>query len=126
MQEHSTTDAAAAVLKRMGLVLPASAHVELAEQIRGMDDSARLVAVMPEADWTSLRATITREAPHGLVFSADENATFGPAEDGWHASDTPGLTTAETTWANGSEGLTIGFAPAAPGRVRVFLFWFQT
>jgi hypothetical protein len=117
----------AAILKRIGLTLPPSARVEYADYMAGMDDAARLLMTMTDADWQAFLTDITRRAPRLPEFLEDANPLLGPTDGKWNPSATKGLKTGQVVWGvNQSEGLNIGFAPVGDGKVRVFLFWHQT
>lgn len=116
-----------AIIKRIGLTLPSSAQVEYADYTAGMDDAARLLLLMSQADWTAFLDGIVRKAPRPPEFGEDLNFALGPEKEGWKPETTKGLKTGQVVWGvNQSEGLNIGFAPVGDGKVRVFLFWHQT
>jgi len=116
-----------AILKRIGLALPPSAQVEYADHTAGMDDAARVLLVMSQADWVAFLDGIVRRSPRPPEFADDLNFALYPEKQGWNPGSVKGLTTGQVAWGvNQSEGLNIGFAPADGGRVQVFLFWHQT
>jgi hypothetical protein len=116
-----------AILKRIGLTPPPSAQIEYVDYTNGMDDAARLLLVMPQADWTAFLADIVHKVPRSPEFAEDLNFALGPGREGWHPEAAKGLKTGQVAWGvNESENLNIGVAPAGDGKVRVFLFWHQT
>lgn len=116
---------ASAIADRIGLRLPATAKAEFAERFAGQDDAARLVLVMPDADWAGLRATLPLSAPDQPPLSADANFHLGPDRGDWAPSRSAGLQTVQLPWRDGVESLNLGVAPADPGQTRVFVFWHQ-
>ncbi len=116
-----------AILQRIDLTLPPSAQMEYADYMAGMDDAARVLLVMPQADWTTFLAGIVRRSPRPPEFTEEFNFALGPGKQGWNPESAKGLKTGQVAWGvNESEGLNIGVAPAADGTVRVFIFWHQT
>ena len=113
-----------AIAQRIGLTLPTDAVIEHAEAIRGQDDAARLVLVLPEAGRKAMAQQRAANDPAPLPFEADANFHLGPDGAGWTPGKAAGLTTTQLVWRGGTEALNIGSAPAA-GKVRVFLFWHQ-
>lgn len=113
------------IAAQMGITIPADATVDYAEPIEGRDSAARLVLVLPEAAWASWRGQLVPTGPDQPPFTALENYELGADQGGWTPSKAPGLTTTQVHW-RGSESLNIGQSPTGDGRVRVFLFWFQT
>ena len=112
---------AAAHAARIGLSLPAGTRAEFADWMTGLDDACRLVLVMPEGRWAAFRSSLPSEA-----FEMDGGHRLGPDEGRWTPSRVPGLSSAQFfPWRN-AEALNIGFAPAGPGEVRIFVFWHQT
>lgn len=110
---------------QIGLTIPADATVEYAERIDGRDSAARLVLIVPAASWTRWRDTLVPAAVDQPPFTAAENYELGSDEGLWTPSKAAGLTTVQRRW-RGSELLNIGQSPQSDGRVRVYLFWFQT
>lgn len=120
---------AARILREIGLPRPASARVTYAEYMSGIDAAGRLALVMSAADWDRWRMRIARGSPRALLFSRNAEETFMLAPDddpGWRPQDAAGLRVASTNWADETQGLNVGVAPAGAGRVRVFLFWHET
>ena len=98
-----------------------------ADHTAGMDDAARVLLVMSQADWVAFLDGIVRRSPRPPEFADDLNFALYPEKQGWNPGSVKGLTTGQVAWGvNQSEGLNIGFAPADGGRVQVFLFWHQT
>lgn len=109
-----------------GLRLPASAKVVFAHRMRGLDDAAQIVALMPTADWQVLEHWIEATVPGTQPPSVEDAAYLGTDHDGWTPGREPHLSARQIPWRDGVESLNIGSAPAGPGMVRVFIFWFQT
>ncbi|MET0271009.1 MAG: hypothetical protein ABW173_11340 [Sphingomonas sp.] len=109
-----------------GLTLPASAEIMFARQMHGLDDAAQIIAVMPIADWRSLERRIEATVPGTEPPTGDAAGYLGTDHGAWQPGRQPGLTTRQVPWRGGVEWLNIGAAPAGPGMVRVFIFWFQT
>lgn len=108
-----------------GVTIPPDATVEYAQAIAGRDSAARMVLVLPEASWRVWRGQLVPDKPDQPPFTAAENYELGPDDGRWTPSKAPGLTTVQVRW-RGSEALNIGQSPLGDGRVRVFIFWFQT
>lgn len=105
---------------RIGLPLPAGTRVVFAEWTTGLDDSARLSFVTPEAAWASLRAGMPT-----LTFETQNNFHLGRNRHAWRPESAPGLTTAQVRWRDRAEYMNIGVAPLGTGEVLIFLFWHQ-
>lgn len=116
---------APAVAALMGLTLPPGATVEYKRVDNGMDQSARLVLLVPEAEWRAWRDRVVPPGGGLPRFSADGVVNLGSDDGGWAPSAARELTAVQRRW-RGSEALNIGQAPAGGGRVRVWLYWFQT
>lgn len=109
----------------VGLKLPASAKVVFVHQMHGIDDAAQMIAVMPIGDWHALERRIEATVP-GLEPPSIQGLAFLGADNGdWQPSQQSGLTARQVPWRHGVESLNIGAAPAGPGMVRVFIFWFE-
>lgn len=115
---------AAALLKHVGLAMPPAA-VEFYEYDDGLDDAARVKLVMSEADWATMRnepaLRMKGEGLRGLILTgmlSSDHGDWRPQADGATIIAHRDLPDAER--------LTVGYAPAGPGRVRVYLFWHQT
>jgi hypothetical protein len=111
----------AAYSRRIGLPLPPGTRAEFADWTIGLDDACRLVLVMPEAGWAALRSSLPSE-----TFEAEGSYRLGPDEGRWTPRQAPGLVSAQFFPWRGAEAMNIGFAPAGPGEIRVFVFWHQT
>lgn len=109
-----------------GLILPARASIEFVERMQGMDEAVQIIAVMPTADWQALERRIEATVPDAAAPSRDGAGHLGTDHGGWQPGRQAGLTARQVPWRQGTEALNIGAAPAGPGMVRVFLFWFQT
>ncbi len=123
--EQETAARAAQILARIGFPLPDSAVVEHAVMERGLDDNARIVAVLPEAAWRPIATRLIAGDPGAPSFSAEDNAMLGPDVGGWQPGRAAGLRTIQRRWNDGREAINVGGAPAGAGRVRMFLFWHQ-
>lgn len=110
----------------IGLTLPANARVTFANRMRGLDDAAQVIAVMPVADWRDLERRLLATIPDTAPPTREAVAHLGTDHDEWTPGSQPHLTARQLPWRGGVESLTIGAAPAGPGMVRVFIFWFQT
>jgi hypothetical protein len=109
-----------------GLMLPASAQVVFAHSMHGLDDAAQIIATMPIADWDALERQIEVTVPGMPPPSRDGAGYLGTDQGEWQPGKQPGLTARQVPWRKGTQSLNIGAAPAAPGTVRVFIFWFET
>lgn len=115
---------APALFKHIGLPMP-PATVELYEYDEGMDDMARVVLVMSEADWATMRGTPPLSSIEDRQWDRSQALLF-PADHGaWRPSRDKALI-AGYTWLPKAEFLKVGYSPAGPGRVRVYLVWGQT
>lgn len=115
---------AASFLRMIGLPVP-PAIVEFYRYAPGMDDSARVILVMSQSDWDRMQRTPPLNTiPSGRWNSFD--AMLLPDNEGnWRPRNDKAITATQTHLAN-REALNIGYSPAGPGRVRVYLFWFET
>lgn len=112
---------AAAYVGRIGLHLPAGTRAEFAAWMTGLDDAARLILIMSEANWAVLRSGLPPAS-----FEVENGPRLGPDEGGSMPGSAPGLLSAQFhPWRDRAEALNIGFAPAAAGEVRVFVLWHQ-
>lgn len=109
----------------IGLTLPASARVIFADRMRGLDDAARIIAVMPAADWRDLERRLLATVPDAAPPTREAVAHLGTDHDGWTPGKQAQLTARQLPWRGGAESLNIGAAPAGPGMMRVFIFWFE-
>lgn len=123
--KSNDANSASHVIEKIGLKLPASANIEYFKYLPGMDDSARLVLTLAEADWPPLLAQINAKSEREVVFAASDNFLLSDDGQDWKPSVTPGLETGQAALAN-AEWLNVGVAPNGPGRLRVFLFWHRT
>ncbi|WP_283514549.1 hypothetical protein [Sphingomonas sp. 2R-10] len=123
--EQETAARGRTILGRIGLPLPDSAVIEHATMERGLDDNARIVAVLPEAAWRPIATRLAARDPAAPPFSAEANAMLGPDAAGWAPRRAPGLRTIQRRWNDGGEVVNVGVAPAGAGRVRLFLFWHE-
>ncbi len=121
--EREDARATAALVKRVGLALPASDTIEHSDESQGIDDAIWLVVVMPRADWEALRARLPAE-DGPPVFSTGSNLMLGPDNGAWRPSEAAGLTSAQLRWAGGAQTLNIGVVQAL-GKIRLFLFWHE-
>lgn len=111
--------------KAIGLTLPASAKVVFVQQMHGIDDAAQFIAVMPIDEWHALEHRIAATVSGIQPPSNDGLADLGTDNSDWQPNKQLGLTARQVPWRHGKESLNIGAAPAGPGMVRVFIFWFQ-
>lgn len=122
----SLKEQADTIFKRVGLTPPRSAVVEFAEYQHGMDDNARLVMVMPAADWAAMQASppLNGVAPHS--YTREEAVRLGASRGGWRPRDDPSVVAKQVLLNGGLEGLNVGVGSAGTDRVRVYLYWIQT
>lgn len=101
------------------------ATVELYDYTPGLDDAAKVVLVMADADWAAMRnSPPLKDVPPGRWSSTD--ALLLPENRGaWRPGDDPAVLATQVQLPN-AESLTIGHAPAGSGRTRIWLFWHQT
>lgn len=121
---NQMTDAAA-LLKHLGMPMP-PAMIELYQYLPGRDDSARLIMVMPDADW----AKFSNLPPLASISAEDRydhsQAGLLSSDDGaWRPNADPAIAAAQT-WLGHGEFLVVGYSPAGAGRTRVYLLWGQT
>ena len=121
LQEEADT-----IFKRVGLTPPPSAVVEYAEYQHGMDDSARLVMMMPTADWKAMQASPPLNSVAPDLYLREEAASLGANKEGWRPRDDPSVVATQVLLNGGLEGLNVGVGSAGTGRVRVYLYWIQT
>lgn len=98
----------------------------MVEQMHGIDEAAQIIAVMPAADWQELERRIEATVPDAAQPSRMGVSHLGADQGEWQPGRQAGLTARQVPWRQGREALNIGAAPAGPGMVRVFIFWFQT
>lgn len=110
----------------IGLTLPPKAKVTFVHRMRGIDDAAQIIAVMPIADWQALEHRLTTTIPHAAPPTYEDASRLGADHDAWTPGQQPHLTARQVPWRGGVEWMTIGSGPAGPGMVRVFIFWNQT
>lgn len=115
----------AAIVKRVGLDLPADATIEFSERIDGRDEAARLIVVMSDGDWQALISDLAPSGSDQPPFSSDANFHLGPDEGGWEPSLAKGLKTMQIPWKNGREALNLGVESTQAGHVRLFVFWHE-
>jgi hypothetical protein len=115
----------AALLQRLGLEIPSSATIEFAQYQRGMDDNARLILLMPAADWAAMQAEPPFDAVRPERYTAEGAVRLGPSEGAWHPADEAEIRGAQIPMDH-AKYMNVGVAPAEGGRVRVYLFWFET
>lgn len=115
---------AASFLRMIGLPVP-TATVELYEYAPGLDDSAEVKLVMSEAEWATMKNApalrMNADGPKGLILTgllSSDHGDWRPQADGATIVAHRDLPDAEI--------LTVGYSPAGPGRVRVYLFWHET
>lgn len=125
MTTQNQHQAASAIVQRIGLKLPATARIEVAEQIEGQDDAVRVVAVLPDKEWQAVLASLPMRDPQQPPFSPDANFHLGPDDGQWTPSKAEGLSTVQIPWKGGAESLNLGVAPAGAGQTRLFVFWHQ-
>lgn len=125
VSEASPDQIAADVFKRVGLTPPPSARIEFAEYQNGLDDNARVIMVMPAADWVTMQATPPLNAVRPEAYAREGLHRLGTSDAKWRAREDPSVVVAQMK-VNGSEYLNVGIGDASGGRVRVYLFWFQT
>ncbi len=114
-----------AAVEAIGLAIPPGAGIAFADEMHGIDDAARLILVLPAAEWRRLDRRIAQAEPDAPPLSAEDRHLLGPDEGGWAPGRQPGLVAHQLRWRQGTEVLNVGVAPAGAGRVRVFLFWHQ-
>lgn len=110
----------------MGLPLPPGARTIFVNQMRGIDDAAQIIAVMPVADWHALEQRIEATVRDVPPPSIGGTAHLGTDHDAWTPGKQPHLSARQVPWRDGTQYLNIGAAPDGPGMVRVFIFWFET
>jgi hypothetical protein len=121
-KENIVTDAAAEIIKKIGLNLPASARFNHAAYEEGVDDSATLIVTLPRSDWEQVK----QKPPFaGAEFARDRKYYLGPDSDGWEPSKIDDLPTAQISIANGKQALNVGVEGGRPAEVRLFIFWHQ-
>lgn len=113
------------IARRIGIALPPAAKVEYASTTAGHDDSARLILVMPEADWTAMKAAPPFAGIDPATFVSAQTFHLGDDEGVWNPRSVPGLIAAQTYLKGQAESLNVGVAPPQGGQVRVYLFWYQ-
>lgn len=126
LTQASLKEQADTIFKRIGLTPPPSAVVEYAEYQHGMDDSARLVMVMPTADWTAMQASPPLNSVAPDLYLREEAASLGASREGWRPGDDPSVVATQVLLNGGLEGLNVGVGSAGTDRVRVYLYWIQT
>lgn len=122
---QSRTADAHEVAKSMGIAIPPTAVVEYVEQMHGMDYAARLILSMPEKTWEQWRADIPPAGSAKMVFSTENNDNLDFDVGNWGPKKTDNLTSATVRWRN-SQSLTIGQMPIGGGRVRIYIWYFET
>ena len=115
---------AAALLRGLGMPTP-PATVEFYEYLPGRDDMAMTVFVVGQADWARMRAAPPLRGIPDERWSNDQAASFLADRGGWRPHQDLAIIAAQT-WLPKAEFLQIGYSPAGPGRVRVYLAWGQT
>ncbi len=110
----------------IGLTLPQGARTVFVHRMRGIDDAAQVIAVMPVADWHALERRIEATVRDVPPPSIEGTAHLGTDHDGWTPGKQPHLSARQVPWRDGTQYLNIGAAPDGPGMVRVFIFWFET
>lgn len=125
VNDLSPKQRAQAILTRIGLTASAATRVEFAEYSVGMDDSARLTMVMPQADWAAIQAAPPLNAAPPGSYTAEEAMRLGEDAGDWRPQADKGVVATQLRLKSG-EFLNIGTSQAAAGQVRVYLFWFQT
>ena len=126
MVDGWTKEDGATALRRIGLELPRSAHVERAAGEYGQDDALRLVVEMPAADWAAFERTLRASDGSAPAFRTENNYELeSGASSPWVPRDAEGLKTAQLPWSGGRQMLTLGVMPVPADKVRVFVFWYQ-
>lgn len=115
---------AAALLRGLGMPTP-PATVEFYEYLPGRDDVAMTVFVVSKSDWARMRAAPPLSGIPDERWSNQQAAPFLPDRGGWRPHEDFAIVAART-WLPKAEFLQIGYSPAGPGRVRVYLAWGQT
>jgi hypothetical protein len=115
----------ARITAAMGIDLPASATVDYAEYIEGVDDATRLMVTMPQADWEAMKAAPPIADIDPRAWAAENVVHLGPDAGAWQPEATPGVEAAQMHIAEGRQALNVGFVPADGGTVRVYFHWFQ-
>lgn len=93
--------------------------------MHGIDDAARLILVLPNAEWQRLDRRIVQAVPDASPLSAEGRQVLGPDEGAWAPGWQPGLVARQLGWRQGTEVPNVGVAPAGASQVRVFLFWYE-
>lgn len=101
------------------------ATIEFYELHQGMDESAEVILVTSKKDWVAMRnAPPLSTEPDGR--RRRMLAELLPADHGaWRPHRDPGVIAAQIRLPN-AEFVDVGYSPAGPDRVRVYLFWSQT
>lgn len=113
-----------ALLKHIGMSMP-PAVIEYYELHQGMDEMAEVILVVSRKDWIAMRnAPPLSTEPDGRWRQV--LAETLPADHGaWRPQQDPGIIAAQIRLPN-AEFVDVGYSPAGPDRVRVYLSWSQT
>lgn len=111
------------IMGRIGLTTPKSATLEYAEYQPGQDETARVILVMPAADWVTMQAAppLNRVAPR--LYNKDEIFRLGINNGAWHPGDEPSIVAAQVKLNEKLEFVNVGVAQAGSGFLRIYLFW---
>ncbi len=120
--DTSVSDAGKEIMGKIGLSFPPGTKIEYAEYMAGQDDAARLVVILPEAQW---QAMVEHPPFDKAIFSPDNKSHLDSDNSGWTPSKEPSISVAQIPWANGRQSLNIGVAEARAGTVKVYIFWYQ-
>lgn len=116
---------AAQILSKIGVPFPTSAKAEYAKYEVGLDDNARVILLMPAAEWSKVETALFRNASGKQLFSTENQLYLGSNEGDWSPRSDPELTAAQIPWNDGKEIMNIGVSNAGSDLVRVYLFWHQ-
>lgn len=115
----------AALFKHMGMRLPPSAAIELYERDEGLDDMARVILVVTQRQWEEMRAEPPLNSQPARAWRRLFADLLPPDYGRWQPERDSNIVAAQIHLAN-AEFVNIGYSPAGPGRVRVYLAWSQT
>lgn len=115
----------ATLFEHMGMRLPPSAAIELYERDEGLDDMALVILVVTQRQWDEMRAEPPLNSQPARAWRRLFADLLPPDHGRWRPERDPGIVAAQVHLPN-AEFVNIGYSPAGPGRVRVYLAWSQT